>query len=385
MRIAVVAGVFPSLSETFVLNQVTGLIDRGHDVRVLAGRPGEEGARHPDWERYRLAERTTWWESRSRLLRRVRWRLGRLGLCRPAPRPVDALRSQGRFDAILVHFGHLGEQVRELRAAGLIEGPLAVVFHAAELTVLLRDRPADHYAPLFESAELLLPISRRWAEKLVAMGADEIRVRVVHMGIDTRLFRFRPRRREPGGVTELVTVARLVPKKGIATAIRAVAELARRGERGLRYRILGDGPLRRELEALARSEGVEELVQFLGWRDQDEVAGVLESSHLFLLPSETGPDGDMEGIPVSLMEAMAAGMPVLSTRHSGIPELIEDGVSGLLVDEGDAAALAGGLGRLLREPESWPLLGEAGRRRVEAEFDVRRNLERLEGLLEDLA
>jgi colanic acid/amylovoran biosynthesis glycosyltransferase len=381
MKIAVVSGVFPTLSETFVLNQVTGLLELGHDVRVLAGRPGDEPMRHPEWTRQALGDRTTYWESPHRILRRLRHRLHRYGLCSSPAQPVGHLAPQGRFDAVLCHFGHVGEQMRSARDAGLIQGPLAVVFHAYDLTVLLREVEPGFYDELFASAELLLPISHYWAAKLVALGAPEDRIRVHRMGIDTGLFRARTRTRDEGAVTELVSTARLTEKKGIATAIRAVAAVLRRQSLPLRYRIIGDGPLRSELEALAEAEGAGEAIEFLGWRDADEVATVLAESHLFLLPSETGENGDMEGIPVSLMEAMACAMPVLTTLHGGIPELVEDGGSGFLVAERDHAALADRLEELMHDPARWVEMGLRGRERVEAEFDVNKNNQTLVSLL----
>ena len=384
MKIALVTGVFPTLSQTFVLNNVTGLIDRGHDLRVIAGRPGDEPVGHPDFETYGLAERTVYWEPGNRVVRRLLRMLIRRQPRKRAAGLASRLPPQGRFDAVLCHFGHEGERARAMRELGIVEGPLAVLFHAYELTVLLREKSPDFYDPLFASAELLLPTSGRWARKLVEMGAPEERVHVHHMGIDSKRFRFQARRREPEAVTELVSTARLVEKKGIADAIRAVAAVHARQDLPLRYRIIGDGPLRGELEALAAELGVAEVVEFLGWQDQDEVARILAESHLFTLPSVTASNGDMEGIPVALMEAMACGMPVLATHHSGNDELIDDGESGFLVAEHDHAALADRLEELVRAPERWEEMGRAGQRKVASEFDVDVNNERLERLFESV-
>jgi len=155
----------------------------------------------------------------------------------------------------------------------------------------------------------------------------------------------------------------------VADGLRAVAAARRRGIE-LRYTVIGDGPLRGRLEALAGELGIEDSVSFLGWRLQDAIVEALYDHDVLLAPSITAPDGDQEGIPITLMEAMATGMPVVTTRHSGIPELVEDGVSGLLADEGDYAALADALKRISDSPELARSIGRAARLRVSEIHDA---------------
>ena len=195
---------------------------------------------------------------------------------------------------------------------------------------------------------------------------------VHHMGVDTERYRFRLRRRDPDAPVELLTVGRLIEKKGVAYALRAVAGLA---EAGLpcRYRIVGDGPQRQDLERLRDELGLQDRVQFLGWREQQSVIGLMQDCDILLAPSVTAENGDQEGIPVTLMEAMASGMLVASTWHSGIPELVEDGVSGRLVPERDADPLTAALLRLCRDDaELWPGYSEAARGKILEEFDITR-------------
>jgi colanic acid/amylovoran biosynthesis glycosyltransferase len=195
------------------------------------------------------------------------------------------------------------------------------------------------------------------------------------MGIDLRPFPFRgARAAAPGTPLRLLSVSRLVEKKGIADAIRALARAAAPYE----YVVAGDGPMRAELEALARTAGVAHRVRFVGAQTRAQVAALLRSADVFVAPSVTGADGDIEGIPVSIMEAMAVGLPVISTWHSGIPELVDDGVSGMLVPEHDVAALADRLGTMA-DPCVRARMGEAGRAIVEREFEIGALTERLEG------
>jgi colanic acid/amylovoran biosynthesis glycosyltransferase len=150
------------------------------------------------------------------------------------------------------------------------------------------------------------------------------------------------------------------------------------------YRILGDGPRRARLAALAAELGVKDRVTLHGRHGQETVRAGLERSDVLVAGSVTAADGDEEGIPNVLKEAMALGLPVVGTRHAGIPELIEDGVSGVLVPERDEAALADALQRLAREPGRWTAMGRAGRAKIEMEYDIDRLNDRLAGLLEGL-
>ena len=180
-----------------------------------------------------------------------------------------------------------------------------------------------------------------------------------------------------------MTVGRLVEKKGIEYVLRAVRVLADRGVE-VEYRILGDGPRRDRLAALAAELGVADRVHLQGRHGQQAVREGVEGSDVLVAASVTAADGDEEGIPNVLKEAMALGLPVVGTRHAGIPELIEDGVSGFLVPERDEAALADALQRLARDPGRWAAMGRAGRARIEREYDIHRLNDRLAGLLESL-
>jgi glycosyltransferase involved in cell wall biosynthesis len=168
----------------------------------------------------------------------------------------------------------------------------------------------------------------------------------------------------------------LVPKKGFDVLIEACQILAERRV-GFTCDIAGDGPLRKELESAAEGAGLAGRVSFRGARLQDELVDAYRRASLFVLAPVMTPDGDRDGIPNVLVEAMACGVPVVSTRLSGIPELIEDGVDGLLVAPNDPWALAEAIERLLTDNALAHALGLAGRCKVEASFDMSRNTRRL--------
>jgi colanic acid/amylovoran biosynthesis glycosyltransferase len=407
MKILFVVEHFPSFSETFVLNQVTGLLDLGHDVRIYAvGKPSGI-VRHPDIEKYDLHKRT--WKGqnipaskRSRFLGALRnilaifkksgmatfrafnpWFHGKKAInlgffysCLPL------IKRDTRFDMVHCHFGDKGLLAVEWRKMRLIEGPVSTVFHAHELAGLTDQEGMKLYGPLFRSNTLLLPISNRWRRRLIKWGADPQRTKVHHMGVDLDKFSYKPRSVKPNSPIRIVTSGRLVEQKGYEYGIKAVAMLNEWIQENIDYMIIGAGDgagdLGDALKRLVIDLKIDDIVKFAGAQPQDVVQHYLANSHIFLLPSVTARNGFQEGIPVALMEAMATGLPVISTRHSGIPELIEDGVSGFLVGEKEIEPLAQAMFRVIRDPRLFQLFGKEGRAKIENEFDVAVLNERLQ-------
>jgi colanic acid/amylovoran biosynthesis glycosyltransferase len=220
---------------------------------------------------------------------------------------------------------------------------------------------------------------------LIDAGAPEENVVVHHMGIDPDAIPYSWRSWR-GEVLELISVCRLTEKKGIEFALRALAIVAESQPRlNWRYTVVGDGPLRASLEALAFGLGIEQWVAFAGGAPHAEVKRLLHQAHAFVLPSVAAGNGDMEGIPVALMEAMAAGLTVVSTHHSGIPELIQDGVTGFLAPERDAGTLASKLAWIAHSPEDCEPVAQAARRKVETDFNKHRLDEDFVSIIERLA
>ncbi|MGV2831203.1 glycosyltransferase [Myxosarcina sp. GI1(2024)] len=207
---------------------------------------------------------------------------------------------------------------------------------------------------------------------------------VHHMGINCDDFAFIPREPTADSSTKLVSVCRLVEKKGIEYAIRAVAKLAR-SRRNIEYNIVGDGELKPKLQELITELNIGDRIKLLGWKQKTEVIDLLNNSDLLLAPSVTARNGDREGIPVALMEAMAMGLPVISTLHSGIPELVEHGVSGFLVPERDSDAIAEKLEYFLEHPEVWTEMGKAGREIVTQNYNIDKLNNRLVEIYQDLS
>ncbi len=203
---------------------------------------------------------------------------------------------------------------------------------------------------------------------------------LVHMGIDTASYPFRPRAIPADGPVRALVVASLQAYKGHAVLLQALA-LGGAGVDRITLDIIGDGVLRGELEALTERLGLGGRVRFLGSRSEDEVRAALADADLFVLPSIVAEDGQMEGLPVALMEALASGVPTVSTALSGIPELVVDGVTGLLSVPGDAADLNGTLAAMLDRGPRTADFAQAGRALVTSEFDVHQSAAMLSDLL----
>ncbi len=402
MKVAFVVDRFPSLSETFILDQMTGLIKRGHQVDVYARHRAHEGKSHADVASYNLLARTSYfgppngWVDRitgaMKLVARDLFTHPRrvAGALSPAKGVREALslktvyaancfaEAGGDYDILHCHFGPngtLGIRIQELLD---LSSPVVTSFYGYDVSQAHWTRKNGPYKHLFSDGDLFVAISDDMIAKLCGLGCPADRIVKLPLGVNLREFAFRSRSGPANGTTFL-TVARLVDKKGIEFAIRAVAKVSERVP-AVRYRIVGDGPLRVPLQQLAKQLGVSEQVTFLGWQDRNEVDDLLSSADIFVLPSVTGDDGDQEGTPTVLLEAQAVGLPVVATKHAGIPEIVRDGHSGFLVPERDVGALAERLEFLIAHPETWSELGQAGREAVADHHDM----EKLSGSLEEI-
>jgi colanic acid/amylovoran biosynthesis glycosyltransferase len=240
----------------------------------------------------------------------------------------------------------------------------------------------DEYRRLFDRGEIFLVEGTAMKDKLESLGCPPSKLRIQRIWIDPARYGFRARGHAGDGALVLLQCGRMVPKKGYSVSLRALAE-ARRKDPRLVPRIIGDGPERASIERTVAELGLEDAVTLLGARPRDVFLEELDRAHLYLQPSVTGPDGDSEGgAPTTLLEAQAAGAPVLTSRHADIPEVVREGESALLSDEDDSDGLAANMVELASSPERWPSMGRAGRTHVERQHDVKRLASQLEDLYE---
>lgn len=316
--------------------------------------------------------RLRWWRRFvSRQIEHAPWKLYRWELRHAI---LELTRSKAQL--LHVYFGHTAVHLLPLIKAW--PHPVVVSFHGADAGVDM-DKPA-HLAALrevFAEASLLQARSESLRQDLADLGAPLEKLRIQRTGIPLEEWAFAPRQPPPDGAWRILQSCRFIPKKGLDTTMRAFSLVLRQWP-GSRLVLAGDGPMREDLEELAERLEIAHAVIFTGFLSQDELRKEVYASHAFVHPSRTGADGNREGIPNSMLEAMASGAPVVATRHGGIPEAITHGTSGLLVDENDHEALADSLIVLLHDRDHAHDLAIGGRAAVEKHFDRVRNIHHLE-------
>lgn len=272
---------------------------------------------------------------------------------------------RARCDAVLVEFGNVA--VEAMGACALLGLPLIVHFHGFDVHSqgVLR-RSGDRYPALFEQAATLIAVSEPMCDALEALGAPRSKIRHLPNGVDAARF--------SGAAPDLadpvfLAVGRFVEKKAPQLTIAAFASLHRRRPEA-RLRMIGSGDLRNACQDLAEGLGIGHAVTFLGSQPHDVVVTEMKSVRAFVQHSVVSVDGDSEGMPVAILEAGAAGLPVVSTRHAGIPEVVVDGETGFLVEERDVEGMARRMEQLVDDPELAAGLGRAGRRRVAERFTI---------------
>jgi len=322
-----------------------------------------------------------------RLLRKAPTRaLRRLWQKQILRRPITIYRSEAlRMAEILdeigaqvlhVYFGHIG--VFLLPLLEICPVPVIVSFHGADAGLEL-DKPVSRKLTrrMFDLATLLLVRSESLTQRLISVGADLSKIRLHRTGIPLGEIPFQQRTAPPDDAWRCVQACRLIAKKGLATTLRAFAEFSRAYPLAT-LAIAGEGPLLPELRSLAATLDIASRVEFCGFLPQAELRTLYARAHFFMHPSETGPDGDQEGVPNSMLEAMANGLPVVATKHGGISEAVEYGASGWLVPERDHAALAQGLLTLAGDPARYAQMSAAAAARVSAAFDLTQQARLLE-------
>jgi glycosyltransferase involved in cell wall biosynthesis len=379
-RVAYVVSLFPCWSETFVLREIQALRARGLDVRVFSLRPPREALVQTDAQP--LLADVVYPRPAAAVLGLARHPIAALGALREAwreaaPRGALAVAKALYTVAVAAQFARTVRRlgVRHVHAHFATYPALAartmrriagvsysVTTHAHDIFL-----PNPHLRPNLDAAHTVVTISEYNRRHLAALGADDARMTVVPCGLDLAKLQRGEGRARTGG--SIVAVGRLVPIKGFAKLIDACALLQRRGV-PFTCDIIGGGPLHDALEHRIAGYRLDGRVRLVGALEQAEVQARLAAAELCVVPSVRTPDGDQDGVPVALMEAMALEVPVVTTRVSGIPELVRDGVSGLLVEPGDVCALAAAIERLLRDRLLRARLALGGRAAVARRQDI---------------
>ncbi len=371
---------FPNASNPFVFNQIAQAEDAGWRVSILARRAADaermpELIRERGWAEVvrflplneRLLAWPCWsWPGARTAVQWLSWNATQRATRETGLRFAGPFTA-GRYDLVHAQMGNLGVGAALMLRHGLLQGRLLVSIRGRDVTTVDADR-LPLWRETFRIAERFLPVTVSLRDKLVAMGCPPEKCVVLPSPVRVELFPYRTPSPPEGRRLRLVSVGRLVEKKGHVHAIRAVRLLIDAGI-ACEYRIIGEGDLRPALESLVEELGLEGWVQIDPPMPQECLAAELHQADIFLMPSMTAANGDEEGLPNSLKEAMLCGLPCVATRHAGIPELVRDGENGLLVEEADAEGLAGAVRRLAEEPDLWVAMAERARVAVMAVAD----------------
>jgi len=399
-RVAFILKGYPRLSETFIAQEIRELERRGLDIRIVSLRHPTDPMLHPIHREIRapvtyLPEYLKdepwrclkgWWRAR----RLPGYRRARAAFLADFRRDRTAHRVR-RFGQALVLAAELPADIARLHAH-FLHTPAAVARYAALMTGLPWSCSA-HAKDIWTSEpweirlklgelDWLVTCTGAGRDFLAALAPDPGRIELVHHGLDFARFPAparlqRPPRAgsSPADAVEILSIGRAVPKKGYDLLLDALAQLP--ADRHWRLVHIGGGPLKQELRDRAAALGLAERVRWLGAEPQDRVLEALRAADLFVLASRVAADGDRDGIPNVLAEAMSQGLPVVATALPAIGELVEDGVSGRLVPPEDAGALATAIAALIADPAARATLGAAGFERVRRRFDMATGIARL--------
>ena len=288
----------------------------------------------------------------------------------------------GEHDVYHAHFGPQGELLARLRQLGMLPKPLVVSFHGYDLTRVAAGRMPD-YRYLRAAADRIVVTTRFMQSKAEALGYKPEQIRRIPVGVALDDFAYRARAWSPQQRLKILTVARLVPQKAIDRALIAVTSLVDRGL-SVQYQVIGDGPCRERLQSMARELGIERCVAFMGGLPRSAVRQAMADSHVFLFPCTVSELGDEEGQGIVLLEAQACGLPILTTRHGGIPETVAPGKSALVVEDCQEAVNQG-LAELVNACQGWPEMGAYGREHVARHFTLSQHLDALQSLYNEFA
>jgi colanic acid/amylovoran biosynthesis glycosyltransferase len=387
VKVGYVVKRYPRYSETFIVNEILAHEAAGMEIEIFSVLPPVDSHFQDAISRVRAP--VTYLPSKR--LKVAEFWSALEQACEPLPEGWLSLEAVRGEDVCYVYQAAVLAREARLRAISHLHAHFATVATTvARLAARFAGLPytfTAHAKDIFHESVRPEDLRRKLADAAVAVtvsdynlaylhesyGSAARRVRRIYNGVDLERFPYRsPRERPP----RIVGVGRLVEKKGFVDLIEACAILAEEG-RKFTCRIVGAGEQETELRVRIARLGLEDRIELLGPRPQNELARLVQDAAVLAAPCVVGADGNRDGLPTVLLEAMALGTPCVSTSVTGIPEAIRDGETGLMVSQRDPAALAAAIGRLLQEPYLRERLADRARRLVEAEFDVKGNAAQL--------
>jgi colanic acid/amylovoran biosynthesis glycosyltransferase len=332
-----------------MLNQITGLIDRGHNVTIFAYTKGDCLKVQDDVIKYNLLEKTIY---------------------KDFPSNLD------QYDIVVFQLGHKAIDIKKTHN---FKGKVVICLRGYDITGFLKENP-HWYDEYFTTCDLFLPVCESFKSILESIGCSPEKIIVHHSAIDCSRFAFRQKAFPKDGVIKIISAGRFIEKKGFEYAIRAVEKLVRKYPK-LEYTIIGNGILKESYIELIKRLKVEKNIKIQNWYSHEEYIKILSGADIFVLSSVTAQNNDQEGIPNVLKEAMAIGLVVVATNHSGNSELIKNKEYGFLVPERSKNVIYRAIDYIISNPGLLLPMQIAARKKIEAKFNKEKENDRLEKIL----
>ena len=388
LTVAIAVQKFPNVLQTYILNHITTLCALGVEILVIARKRGDTGKLPPEIGEFRLLEKTHYTGAglksilgeflslplRNRFYRDAVIRILKSGSWRQYGWPYFIkefirVKTHALCNFDILHSHTLSTTYIYLFLHDLFATPIVTTFHGKEPRGSI-NLAVDKARLVFQKGDIFLVNSEYSRKELLEMGCPPGKIHIIPQGTRLEDFPFRPRKIDTAKKIRLLTVGRLSIEKGHHIAIQAVARLQGKYPT-LEYHIVGDGPARTHLQSLINDLGLNDRIILHGLKIGTELQSCYAQAHIFVLPSIYTNDGHLvETQGVVLQEAQACGIPVIGSRTGGIPDVIEDGITGMLFDESNTDQLAEKISMLVDEPEVYRRLIHGGRKAVEARFDT---------------
>jgi len=390
MKVTFLTSHFPEISEQFIINQVIGLIDAGVDVSVITLHDSRNESLNPEFNAYNLSNRIESLSIPKRSMFRVLKaipKIVRIILISPAKlllafntgrynRAVFSLKTIYVLDAfrrrkislLHCHFGPNGVVGSFMKDAGIVN-KLICTFHGSDINSYPLRHGENVYQQLFKVVDQITVNTTFTGNKVEYYGGRWSKIEIVPVGLKCANYPNLKKGHDFLGSPVILTVARLEEKKGHFYALHALVELIKVYPESV-YHIAGSGSMEIELKVLSVNLGVDSNVVFHGYCNRNQIFELYKRATVFLLPSVTASNGDMEGQGLVLQEAQAVGLPVISTLHNGIPDGVLDGETGFLVPEKDSVAIVEKVFYLTEHPQEAAKMGESGRKFVQGKYDI---------------
>ncbi|NHN30202.1 glycosyltransferase [Paenibacillus agricola] len=282
------------------------------------------------------------------------------------------LIKQLKIVGVHVHHGSLAHKFHFLKKKFRI--PLFVGFRGKDATAYPKKaKNLKRLKSVFKTGDRFFPVCKHLKKQIIKLGCPKAKIRVLYGGVDLERFQYRTRKLDTKKKIYFLAIGRFVDKKGFSELIRAFALVKKRIRRA-KLILIGKGPCETKYRKLIEQYKLSNSVKIIPWIDYRKIQDKYHGSHIFCAPSYTDREGNQEGIPNTLKEAMATGMPVVSTTHAGIPELVKHKVSGLLVPERSVSKLAKAMIWLAKRPKKWESFGRNARKKIEKDFNLKRQL-----------